>query len=86
MNSQRDLEEFMRKLKDVEKESSTNIQFSVYKSKADRITQNSLLKKYNTFNDNPSGANSFQPGVYKSYNDLVPGTQQSSNTNSTFPK
>lgn len=72
MNSQRDLEEFMKKYKDFDSDNSSNIMFSVYKSKADRITQNSLLKKYNAFNDNN---NTFQPGVYKSYNDLVPGSQ-----------
>lgn len=75
MNSQRDCEEFIRKFSDLSRETSTNIMFSVYKSKVDRITQNTAFKKYNNFNKGED-FNTYQQGMYRSYNDLIQGNPQ----------
>jgi hypothetical protein len=72
MNSQRDTEEFVKKFDELSKEMPTNIFFSIYKSKVDRINQSTIFKKYNAFNkENDFGNQQQQNVMYKSYNNFV---------------
>ena len=47
MNSQRDAEEFINKFQEFSKINNTNLFFSLYKSKVERISNTSYFKKYN---------------------------------------
>jgi hypothetical protein len=51
MNSQKDAEEFIKKFQEYSKDNSTSLFFNLYKSKVERISANTFLKKYNSFND-----------------------------------
>lgn len=54
MNSQREAEEFIRKINEPSKKSLfSEIFFSLYKSKVDRIHSNANYKKFNDLNINP---------------------------------
>ena len=77
MDSQRDCEEFIRRFNEFQKENGTNISFSIYKSKVDRVNQGANYKKYN-FNNNEQ-INNYQQGMYRSYNDLIINNPQASN-------
>lgn len=67
MNSQREAEEFIRKINDPSKKSFlAEILFSLYKSKVERISSNATFKRYNDpKNLSGSGMGS---SVYKSFN------------------
>lgn len=71
MNSQRDTEEFIRKIQEYQKEHDTNIFFNTYKSKVERISNNSYFKKFNNFEGNQAGGSS--GGKYRSFNNFGPG-------------
>jgi hypothetical protein len=74
MNSQKDSEEFIRKIQEYQKEHETNIFFNMYKSKVERISNNSYFKKFNNFEGGLLG--SANSGKYKSFNNFGPVTQQ----------
>jgi hypothetical protein len=73
MNSQRETEEFIKKIQDYQKEHDLNIFFNVYKSKVERISNNSYFKKFNNFEGNQASSGS--GGKYKNFNNFAP-TQQ----------
>ena len=77
MNTQRDCEEFILKFNEYAKSHQTNITYSVYKSKVDRINQGNVFKKFNNFN-NTNDMNTYQQGMYRSYNDLINSNPQAS--------
>ncbi len=60
MVTQRDAEEFITKFQEYAKDNQTNLFFNLYKSKVERISANSYIKKYNHLNQ--------ERGVYKKYN------------------
>lgn len=70
MNTQKDAEDFVHKFQDFSKEHSTNIFFSIYKSKIDRINATALFKKYNQFSETSSIASGALSAKYKNYNDF----------------
>jgi hypothetical protein len=70
MNTQRDAEEFIRKFQEFSKENPTNLFFSLYKSKVERISANSYFKKYNNFNSETVDPMMRQQGKYQRYNDF----------------
>jgi hypothetical protein len=72
MNSQRDTEEFIRKFQEFSKDNETNIFFNLYRSKVERISQNSYFKKYNNFDDKLKQQSNPK---FRKYNDF-PGNQQ----------
>jgi hypothetical protein len=74
MNSQRDTEEFIRKFQEYSKDNETNIFFNLYRSKVERISQNSYFKKYNNFEGNNAKPNMMAGGKFRKYNDF-PGLQ-----------
>ena len=77
MMSQRDSEEFIRKIQEYQKENETNIFFNMYKSKVERISNNSYFKKFNNF----EGAQPGSGGKYKNFNNFAGQTQPSGKKN-----
>jgi hypothetical protein len=72
MNNQKEAEEFNRKINDPSKKTIfSEIFFSLYKSKVDRITSNSSFKKYNEFKSNPISGSEIGSSIYKSYSNFI---------------
>ncbi len=68
MNTQREAEEFIKKINDPSKKSIlSEIFFSLYKSKVERIHSNATFKRYNDVGKNLSGSG-MGSSVYKSFN------------------
>jgi len=68
MNSQREAEEFIRKINDPSKKSIlSEIIFSLYKSKVERI-KSSAYKRYNDFQLNALSGSSMDSSGYQKFN------------------
>lgn len=67
MNSQRDAVHFVTRFQEYARENETNLFFNLYKSKVERISNNSKYKQYNTFNN--ANAKATQPRFQK-YNEF----------------
>ena len=78
MNSQRDTEEFIKKIQEYQKDHDTNIFFNMYKSKVERISNNSYFKKFNNFEGQQMQMGSGSGGKYKSFNNFAPMGQPTS--------
>jgi len=67
MNSQREAEEFIKKINETSRKSNLpEILFSLYKSRVERIKYNTNIRRYNDFGNNSvSGVGS---SVHRSYN------------------
>jgi len=71
MNNQREAEEFIRKINDPSKKAIlSEIFFSLYKSKVERISSNASFKRYNDIKTNSVGASGVGSSIYKSYSKL----------------
>jgi hypothetical protein len=77
MNSHRDTEEFIKKIQEYQKDHETSIFFNTYKSKIERISNNSYFKKFNNFEggQQQTGSNSSK---YKNFNNFAPVSQPTS--------
>ena len=69
MNTQREAEDFIKKIQENSKKNSANeIFFNLYKSKIERISSNTQFKKYNDSNSMNSLPNNSGTSNYKNFN------------------